>query len=57
MDGDPIFLEGLSEEQLKSIIANYEIHRAIIDHYMSTPKQKPVQFKGTIYMMAQKLVN
>lgn len=45
MEGDPIFLEGLSEEQLKSIIANYEFHRAIIDHYMSIPKQKPVQFK------------
>lgn len=45
MEGDPIFLEGLSEEQLKSIIANYEIHRAIIDHYMSNPKQKLIQIK------------
>lgn len=45
MEGDPIFLEGLGEEQLKSIIANYKIRRAIIDNYMSIPKQKLVQFK------------
>ena len=46
MDENPIFLKGLSEEQLQSIKADYEIRRAIIDHYTSIPKEKLIPFKN-----------